>query len=111
MKEKVRVSLLGKNYTLCGDVSAEYMKKVAQFVDKKYRELKESFPEGDKVELLLLLSLNLADELLQLKEKTLPPSTLKEMERKTRLLIQLIEKRLIGEIPTPEKEKALLVHH
>ncbi|PKL48869.1 MAG: cell division protein ZapA, partial [Nitrospira bacterium HGW-Nitrospira-1] len=59
----VEVDILGQKYTIKGDASEEYIKKLAVFVDRKLKEVHNSAPNMAPLKAAILASLNIADEL------------------------------------------------
>lgn len=104
MLSKTKVELMGKPYTLKGDVDPEYMKNVARYVDTKIRELQDIAPQTDVNRLSLLVALNLADELFQSREeyRSLSSSIAQENPQATKekleSMISLLEKGMVGEL-------------
>ena len=96
---KVTVNLLGKVYTLKGDVDSDHMVKVSKYVDQRLRELQEQLPGLDSGKLSLLVALNLADELFQARqdENHIDLDNLNKMASKTEDLIRMLENGMIGE--------------
>jgi len=100
---KTKVQLLGKVYTLKGDVEPDYMLNLAKYVEDKLQELKEITESNDTTKLALLVALNIADEFFQEKNKTkklpgnLTEEEMSKMQAKTLSLIALLEQGLIGE--------------
>jgi cell division protein ZapA len=100
---RAQVNLMGKEYTLKGDVDPEYMIQLAKFVDEKIRELKSIAPSADPVKLALLVSLNTADLYFQAQQKAttaidgVTQEGLEKLEEKTRLMLDMLEKGLVGE--------------
>ena len=99
LDSKVTVNLLGKEYTLKGDVDSEHMIKVSKYVDQRLRELQKQLPGLDFVKLSLLVALNLADELFQARqgESYVAIDDLNKMASKTEELICMLENGMIGE--------------
>lgn len=97
---KAQVELAGKKYTLKGDLNPDYMHNLARYVDKRLQEIKEFAPSADVTQTALLVALNLADEVFQMKEKlenSIDKETFSELEEKTRYMIRILEKGIIGE--------------
>jgi len=67
-KTKTVVSIAGKEYTICGTDSAEYIHRVALKVNGKYEQLKKANPDLNNVQLAMLTCLNLADDLVKAQE-------------------------------------------
>lgn len=65
-KTKTVVSIGGKEYTICGTDSAEYIHRVALRVNGKLDELRRGHPDLNNIQLTMLTSINLADDYLKL---------------------------------------------
>lgn len=97
---KTQVELAGKKYTLKGDLNPEYMHNLAKYVDKRLQDIKEFAPSADANQRALLVALNLADEVFQMKDKlenSVDKETFSKLEEKTRYMIRMLEKGIIGE--------------
>lgn len=64
-KNVVQVQILGHQLTIRGDGSQEYILDVAQFVDKRMREVTEKLPVASMSKVAILASLHIADELFK----------------------------------------------
>ena len=78
-KTKTVVSIGGKEYTICGTDSAEYIHRVALHVNKKLTELKKANPDLNNIQLAMLTSLNIADEYMKTSDEL--AAAKKELER------------------------------
>ena len=67
-RNRVVVSIFGKEYSLVADVDPEYIKKTAQYLDSKMREVSGSFPNITEARVAVLAALNIADELFKLRD-------------------------------------------
>lgn len=99
---KAKVELMGRQYTLKGDVDPDYMKNLADYINGKIQEIKELAPQADPLRLVLLASLNIVDELFQAKtdnsnQEMLSSDELVAMQEKTKHLLEMLEDGLIGE--------------
>ena len=67
-KQKVTVTVAGKNYTLVSGDSPEFMKRVASFVDRKLNETAAvtNLPSGQAA---VLTCFNLAEDLLKAQDE------------------------------------------
>jgi cell division protein ZapA len=65
----IEVDILGQKYTIKGDASEEYIKKLAVFVDLKLKEVHNSAPNIAPLKAAILAALNIADELHRLREE------------------------------------------
>ena len=70
----VRVEIFDQVYNLRGS-DAEYIIKLAEYVDGKMRAVSEQTATVDSVRLAVLAALNIADEFHLLKRRLQPPST------------------------------------
>lgn len=72
-KNKVRVTIHGRTLTVMGAESEEYMKKVAEYIDDKLRELRKSSPQmiSDTDLSYILTSVNVADDYFKEIEKNI----------------------------------------
>jgi cell division protein ZapA len=66
-RNRVVVSIFGKEYSLVADVDPEYIKKTAQYLDAKMREVSENYPNITEARVAVLAALNIADELIKLR--------------------------------------------
>jgi len=67
---RVDVEIFGKVYTVRGDKDPEYVRKVAEYVDRKMREISEVTETVSTSRIAILVSLNIADELFGMIEET-----------------------------------------
>jgi cell division protein ZapA len=63
------VNIAGKDYTICGTESAEYIHRVALKVNGKFQDIKLSNPDLNNVQLAMLTSINLADDYMKLQDE------------------------------------------
>jgi cell division protein ZapA len=64
-KAVVQVQILGHQLTIRGEADQGYILDVAEFVDKKMREVTEKLPVASMSKVAILASLNIADELFK----------------------------------------------
>ena len=67
-KNKIVIHLMGRDYTLLSDQSAKRIQSVAQYVDRKMREVSVTTRAGDAV-VPTLTAMILGDELLRAQEE------------------------------------------
>ena len=67
-KQKITVTVAGKNYTLVSGDPPEYVKRVAAFMDRKLREMETvtNLPSGQAA---VLTCFNLAEDLLKAQDE------------------------------------------
>ncbi len=68
-KSRVTVHIMGEEYILKGTSAPEKMLNVGRYVDRLMRSLSENNHQMSKQKIAVLAALNLADELLKLKEE------------------------------------------
>ena len=84
-KQKITVTVAGKNYTLISGDPPEYVKRVAAFVDRKLRETEAvtNLPSGQAA---VLTCFNLAEDLLKAQdENTLLRKQMEQLARSVKI--------------------------
>ncbi len=71
MSSQVVVKIFDKHYTLGVDQdhSAEYVQKLAEMVDERMHEIRHEIKGGSPLQVAILASLSLVEELLSLREE------------------------------------------
>ena len=64
-KNVVQVQILGHQLTIRGEDRQDYILAVAEYVDKKMREVTEKLPVASMSKVAILASLHIADELFK----------------------------------------------
>ena len=88
-KNDVEVLINGRRYTICGFESAEYLQKVATYINSKYAEFKnqEYYYNLDMELRSILLAINIADDYFKTeKEKQ---SLTRENEHKDKIILDM----------------------
>lgn len=78
---RVEVEIFGECYTLKGDASEEYLRMLAQYVNKKMRQVVTRNPRLGVAKAALLTALNIADELMKLQKEYDELAELLEMDK------------------------------
>ncbi len=94
---KVELKIFGQDYIIAGEASEEYIRSLGLFVNSKMEELSKVFPNANPVKLAVLAAVNIADELFQMKEVPMNAEVVSMYEEKTKMLISMLDKGLIGE--------------
>lgn len=68
-KNRISVMIMGEEYVLKGNSSPEEMYNVGRYVDRLMRTIAEKNIQMSRHKIAVLTALNLADELLKLKEE------------------------------------------
>jgi len=66
----VPVQIQGQRYPIQTTLDADYVARLAAFVDEKMRAAAETTPTGDSLRLAVLAALNIADELFRAHDAT-----------------------------------------
>ncbi|HHV17385.1 MAG TPA: cell division protein ZapA [Thermoanaerobacterales bacterium] len=66
---RVKVRINGEDYYVKGTVPTEYIKQVADYVDRKMSDLSQNYPDLSRTRIAVLAALNITDELLRLKQE------------------------------------------
>nr|MBN2278047.1 cell division protein ZapA [candidate division Zixibacteria bacterium] len=94
-KDKVvRVAIFGEEYSIRGNANGDYMLRVADCVDKKMRDIALRSKNRSPHKIAVLAALNLADELLDLKDNLEANNSI--TENKARNLLELLDSKLEG---------------
>ncbi|MBS3948122.1 MAG: cell division protein ZapA [Dethiobacter sp.] len=68
-KNRVQVRIYGEEYTMKSDAAPEYMKRVAQYVDEKMRQIGHNSNRFGLNKLAVLTAVNMADELFRVRKE------------------------------------------
>src|SRR5690348_10547591 len=68
-KTRITVDIFGNNYKLVGSFSPSYMKSVAAYVNDQMNTISKGFPSLDYPRIAVLAAVQMADELLKLREQ------------------------------------------
>ncbi len=79
-KNRVTVKIMGEEYTIRGGGPPQSMEKAAGYVDRLMRSLSEENRQLNSYKIAVLAAINLADELLKVKEGY-PRFEMEERER------------------------------
>ena len=65
----LKVNIYGTEYPIKGTTDVEYIKRVAQYVDSKMREVNKNISIDSSLKVSILAALNITDELFKEREK------------------------------------------
>ena len=85
----VDVYILGQRYSIKGDVSEDYIRKLADYVNDKIREVCERSPGITPLKASILAAITIADELHKLREEQIEVA--RSIEEKAKVLSSLFE--------------------
>ena len=93
----VKVNIFGTDYPIKGDADPEYVEKIAQYVDKKMREVSKCLSLPSTTKVAILAAMNITDELF--KERTEREKTITELEERAAEISGWLEKELMEDTP------------
>ncbi len=100
----VEVKVFGQTYTVKTDAEEGHIQEVARYVNEKVDEVLKKTKSVSTLNVAILTALNIADDLLREKAKRV--ALLKEVEVKSKGLVEKIEMRISGkeggEVPATE---------
>jgi cell division protein ZapA len=88
-EEIVKVTIFSEEYSIRGIADTEYILRVADYVDKKMREIALKSKNRAPHKIAVLTALNLAGELLEYKEKD--NRELDKVEEKAKGILELLD--------------------
>ncbi len=91
----VRVSIFGQEYTVKAPADASYIKNIAEYVDKKMREVQDGLSsDQSSTRIAILAAMNVADELfMSRKDKDVSSG---DIDSRITSLIEMIDESLMG---------------
>jgi cell division protein ZapA len=88
----LKVNIYGTEYPIKGEVDVEYIRHVAEYVDRKMREVDQTTAAKSSLKVAILTALNIADELFR--ERDEKNSLVQVLEAKLNGLSKLINENL-----------------
>jgi len=92
-EQVVKVLIFGEEYSIRGFVNTEYILRVAEFVDRRMREIALRSKNRSPKKIAVLTALNFAGELLDLQDKS--SNNLSKAETKAKDLLELLDSTLL----------------
>ena len=77
-RSKVRIEICGRSYTVGSEEGEEHIVRLADYVDRKMREISELTSTISSLDIAVLTALNIADEMFKLREQAQVRSSLAE---------------------------------
>jgi len=81
----LKVNIYGTEYPIKGTTDVEYIKKVAQYVDSKMREVNKNISIDSSLKVSILAALNITDELFRERDKEKKTTSISESELDERI--------------------------
>jgi len=97
--ESVTVNIFGREYTLKGEADADYVQKVAAFVDERMNEVARNSSVASTAKVAILAAINIADELMREQQKRL--HTMATLEDRSVHITRLLTKE-VGDGPSSD---------
>lgn len=96
MKEErvVEIKVFGQTFSVKTDAEEDHLQAVAQYVNEKMEEVLKKTKSVSTLNVAILTALNIADDLL--KEKEQRKALVKEVEVKSKNLVDKINTRMVG---------------
>ena len=90
---QVQISIFGQEYSVKAPADPDYIKKIAEYLDDKMREIQSGFSTTQSsTRIAILAGMNITDELFTARKSDESDST--EVEEKISSLIELIDDSL-----------------
>jgi len=90
---QVQISIFGQEYSVKAPADPDYIKKIAEYLDDKMREVQSDFSTTQSsTRIAILAGMNITDELFTARQSDESDST--EVEEKISSLIELIDDTL-----------------
>jgi cell division protein ZapA len=90
----VEIKVFGQTFSVKTDAAEAHIHAVAQYVNEKMDEILKKTKSVSTLNVAILTALNIADDLL--KEKEQRKTLLKEVENKSKDLVDKINSRMVG---------------
>lgn len=91
-KTKVRVNIYGEEYAIRSEGDESYIREVAEYVDRKMRDIATRLPNKSPSRVAILAALNITDELFV--EKNKETRGVEDMQKRAKDIISLLEDKL-----------------
>ena len=101
--DTITVEIFGGQYAVRSGLDADYVKRIAEYVDRKMHGAADQTRGGDTVRVAVLAALNIADEHFRLREAHAAGS---DARRLTLELEQLIDTALTSDPRPPDEPEA-----
>jgi len=90
----IEIKVFGQTYTVKTDAEENYIQEVAKHVNEKMEEVLRKTKSVSTLNVAILTALNIADDLLKEREKRI--ALLREIEAKSRDLVEKIDVKIGG---------------
>ena len=91
-KNSVQVTIFGEVYTVRSEGDVEYIREVAQYVDRKMQEVADKTTNKSPARVAILAALGIADELFRERERG--EHGLTDLEQRANSIISLLNEKI-----------------
>ena len=93
INKNVQISIFGQEYSVKAPADASYIKKIAEYLDSKMREVQEGFSSTQSsTRIAILAAMNITDELFNARQSG--DSNDNELDEKLSSLIEIIDENI-----------------
>jgi cell division protein ZapA len=92
VSEGIKIEIYGQTYHIVGDLQPDYVEELAEYVDRKMREVARSTGTVDSVRVAVLSALAIADELHALKQSR--EDSRERLRERAERCLKLVERAL-----------------
>jgi len=89
MDTKIEVKIFGQTYQIKAGADSDHVKRVAQYVDEKMREIATATPTVDTLKIAVLAALNITDEFFRMRIQRKEAD--REFERRAEKINQILD--------------------
>ena len=89
MDTKIEVKIFGQTYQIKAGADSDHVKRVAQYVDEKMREIASATPTVDTLKIAVLAALNITDEFFHFRMQKKEVD--REFERRAEKINQILD--------------------
>ena len=91
-KNKVRVNIYGEEYPIRSEGDVDYIREVAEYLDRKMRDIAENVPNKSPGRVAILAALNITDELFR--ERNKKDTEISSVEKRANDIISMLDEKL-----------------
>ncbi len=97
-KKEVQINIQNQVYKFSSSLETAYIEELAQILNERINEVKQTYPNINKLQSITLASLNLVDEIRQIQEfNTQQKEEQKNFSNRSNQLIDLLDFGMIGD--------------
>ena len=97
-KRQLKIDLLGTSFVIQSDESTEHLNRLSAHVKSRIEEVRKRYPFAEPLTVAVLAALNIADEMIKMREGREPPEA-SEVDSVAERLISRIDDDLLDHTP------------